>query len=186
MTANFKKTLIGVIYRPPKYSNLGVFNEYIQTILHKLSNTKNRSFIMSDFNIDMLNITDTTTTFLNTMSTFYFKPNIINPIKENNEGKFTSLIDNIFSNTTNDSFSGTMLHLRSHTYILFSLYKKTDYGPRHAKYTRNFTNSSVNDFIRKISQENWITVYQKIIILKMHIKTSQKSSTPITIPDSQS
>ena len=37
---NFEKTLNGVIYRPPEYSNLDIFNEYVQKILHKLSNTK--------------------------------------------------------------------------------------------------------------------------------------------------
>ena len=40
-TANLEKTLIGVIYCPPEYSNLDLFHEYIQTILHKLSKTKN-------------------------------------------------------------------------------------------------------------------------------------------------
>ena len=109
-TNNFEKTFIGVIYRPPEYSNIDLFNEYIQIILHKLSKTKNPSFIMVDFNIDMLTLTDRTTTFLNTMSTFYFKPNIPSPTGLNNDGKFTSLIDNIFANTTNDSFSGTIVY----------------------------------------------------------------------------
>ena len=59
-TNYFEKTLIDVIYRPPEYSNLDLFNEYIKTILHKLSKTKNPSFMMGDFNIDMLNMTDTT------------------------------------------------------------------------------------------------------------------------------
>ena len=65
---------------------------------------------MRDFNIDMLNMTDTTTTFLNTMSSSYFKPNISNPTRLNNDGKFTALMDNIFSNTTNYSFSGTIVY----------------------------------------------------------------------------
>ena len=65
---------------------------------------------MCDFNIDMLTMTDTTTTFLNIMSTFYFKPNIFSPTRLNNDGKFTSLIDNIFTNTTNDSISGTIVY----------------------------------------------------------------------------
>ena len=34
-----------------------------------------------------------------------------------------------------------------------------NYEPRHTTYTQNFTKSSVNDFTRKISQENWITEY---------------------------
>ena len=43
-TNNFEKTLIGVIYRPPEYSNIDLFNEYIQTIQHKpsLSSFKSR------------------------------------------------------------------------------------------------------------------------------------------------
>ena len=155
-TDNFEKTLIGVIYRPPEYSNIDLFNEYIQTILHRLSKAKNPSFIMGDFNIDMLNMTDTTTTFLNTMSTFYFKPNIFNPTRLNNDGKFTSLIDNIFTNTTNDSFSGIIVYdISDHFPIFYSTYpQKTDYEPRHTTYTRNFAKSSVDDFIRKISQKN--------------------------------
>ena len=119
-----------MIYRPLEYSNHDDFNEYIQTILHKLSNTKNSSIIMGDFNIDMLNMTDTTTTFLNTKSTFYFKPNIFNPTRLNNEGNFTSLIDNIFGNMTNDSFSGTIVYyISDHLPIFYSTYKKADYEP---------------------------------------------------------
>ena len=150
-----------MIYRPAEYSNLDLFNKYIQTILHKLSNTINPSFTMGDFNIDMLTMTDTTTTFLNIMSTFYFKLNIFSPTRLNNDGKFTSLIDNILANTTNDSFSGTIVYdISDHLPIFYSTYtKKTDYEPRHTTYTRNFAKSSVGDFIRKISQDNFITVY---------------------------
>ena len=46
---------------------------------------------MGDFNIDMLNTTDTTNTFLNTMSNFYIKLNILNPTRFNNDRKITSL-----------------------------------------------------------------------------------------------
>ena len=132
-TNNFEKTLIGVIYRPPEYSNIDLFNEYIQTILHKLSKTKNPTFIMGDLIIDMLIMTDTTTTFLNTMTTFYFKPNIFSPTRLNNDGKFTSLIDNILTSTINDSFSGTIVYdISDHLPIFYSTYaKKTDYEPRH-------------------------------------------------------
>ena len=121
-TNNFEKTLIGAIYRPSEYSNIDLFNEYIQTILHKLS-LKNPTFIMDDFNIDMLTMTDTNTTFLNTMSTFCFKPNIFSPTILNNDGKFTSLIDNILASTTNDSFSGTIIYdISDHLPIFYSTY----------------------------------------------------------------
>ena len=121
VTANFEKTLIGMIYRSPEYSNLDVFYEYIQTVLHRQSNTRIPSFIMGDFNTDMLNMTDTATTFINTMSSYYFKPNILNPTRLNNEGKFTSLIDYVLSN--NDSFSGTMVYdISDHLPIFYSTY----------------------------------------------------------------
>ena len=117
--------------------------------------------MIGDFNIDMLNMTDTTTTFLDTMSTFYFKPNIHSPTRLNSDGKFTSLIDNIIANTTNDSFSETIVYdISDHLPIFYSTYtKKTDYEPRHTTYALNFTKSSVDDFIRKISQQSWIAVY---------------------------
>ena len=92
---------------------------------------------MGDFNIDMLTMTDTTTTFLNIMSTFYFKPNIFSPTRLNNDGKFTSLIDNIFANTTNDSFSATIVYdISDNLPIFYSTYtKKTDYEPIHTHET---------------------------------------------------
>ena len=55
-----------------------------------------------------------------------------------------------------------LLYMTSQIIYLYSIQfipKKTDYEPRHTTYTRNFTKRSVDDFIRKISQENWITVY---------------------------
>ena len=139
---------------------MNIYKQYFTSYLKQ----KNLSFMMGDFNIDMLNMTDTTTTFLNTMSTFYFKLNIFNPTRLNNNGKFTSLIDNIFTNTTNDSFSGTIVYdISDHLPIFYSTYtKKRDYEPRHTTYTQNFTKSSVDNFNRKISQENWITVYLQI------------------------
>ena len=112
---------------------------------------------MADFNIDILNKTDTTITFQNTMSTFCLKPNIHSPIRLNNDEKFPSLIDNIIANTTNDSFSGTIVYdISNHLTIFYSTDAKKQ---TMNQYTRNFAKSSVDDFIRKVSQENWITVY---------------------------
>ena len=87
---------------------------------------------MGDFNIDMLTLTDWTTTFLNTTSTFYFKPNIFSHTGLNNDGKSTSLIDNIFNNTTNDYYSGTILcDISDHLPIFYLTNTKKDYEPRH-------------------------------------------------------
>ena len=103
-------------------------------------------------------MTNTTTTFLNTMSFFYFKPNFSYPTRLNDDGKFTSLIDNTFTNTTNDSFSETIVYdISDHLPIFYSTYtKKTDYEPRLTYATLQ---KAVRMNIRRLSQENWITVY---------------------------
>ena len=151
-TNDFEKTLIGVIYRPPEYSNIYLFNEYIQAILHKLSKTKNPTFIIGDFNIDMLTMTDTTITLINTMSTFCFKPNIFSPTRLNKDGKFTSLIDNIFTNTTNDSFSGTIVYyISDHLPIFYSTYKKT-------KQTMNLDIRHTHGTLQNVV---WMTLFAK-------------------------
>ena len=134
-----------------KYSNIDLFNEYIQTILHKLSKTKNPTFITGDFNIDMLTMTDTTTTFLNTMSTFYFKPNIFSPTRLNNVGKFTSLIENIFTNTNNDSFSGTIVYdISDHLPIFYSTYTKKQTMNLDIRHTHGTLQNAV-----------WMTLFAK-------------------------
>ena len=141
-----------MIYRPPEYTNIDLFNEYIQTILHKLSKTKNPTFIMGDFNIDMLTMTDTTTTFLNTMSTFYFKPNVFSPTRLNNDGKFTSLIDNIFTNTTNDSFSGTIVYdISDHLPIFYLTYTKK----------KKTMNLDIRHIHGTLQNEVWMTLFVK-------------------------
>ena len=59
------------------------------------------------------------------MSTFHFKPNIHNPTRRNSDGKFDTLIVNIITKTTNDSFSGTTVHdFSDHLPIFYSTYTK--------------------------------------------------------------
>ena len=137
-----------MIYCPPEYTILTfLMIIYKQCCINYLK--KNPSSIMGDFNIDMLNITDTTTTFLNTMSTFYFKPNILNPTRLNNDGRFTSLIDNIFTNTTNDSFSGTIVYdISDHLPIFYSTYAK-----------KKTMNLDIQHIHRTLQKAVWMTLF---------------------------
>ena len=92
-------------------------------MLYEISKTKNSSYVMGDLNVDMLSMTDTTVTFLNTMSSYYFNHHICSPTKLNTEGKFTLLIDTIYYNTTIDSFSGTIAYVISgHLPMFYSTY----------------------------------------------------------------
>ena len=97
-------------------------------------------------------MTDTTTTFLNTMSIFYFKPNIFSPTRLNNDGKFTSLIDNIFTNTTNDSISGTIVYdISDHLPIFYLTYTKK----------KKTMNLDIRHIHGTLQNEVWMTLFVK-------------------------
>ena len=104
---NSVKTLIGVIYRPPNHANRDILKEKMQIILQNISTNKDPCYIVGDFNINLLN-SETSANFLDLMSSYCFKPHISTPTRLNNDGNYTSLIDNIFSNTNNESYSGTI------------------------------------------------------------------------------
>ena len=52
-TIDSKKTVVGVIYRPPG-GDLNEFNETLTGILDKLKSEKNQCYLLGDFNINLL------------------------------------------------------------------------------------------------------------------------------------
>ena len=88
---NLVRTVIGVTYTPEHF-NLNVFDEYIKSILCKLSMNKHVFYILEDFMINFLDNTDTSTNFLSLMVSSYFTPCIHIPTRLNYEGNFTSLL----------------------------------------------------------------------------------------------
>ena len=106
-------------------------------------------YIMGDFNVNLLNNTDSSTNFLNLMASSYFKPHIFIPTTLINDGYFTSLIDNIFCNTNNQSISGTIAYdISDHLPIFFSTYNNNNnknscrYEGKQTIHIRNFTKLS--------------------------------------------
>ena len=49
-----KNVIIGVLYRPPN-TVIDIFNEYLSDILDKIGHEKKFSYIMGDYNINLLN-----------------------------------------------------------------------------------------------------------------------------------
>ena len=103
-----KQTIIGVIYKPPDINTLDNFFENIQRILHNITSENKTSYIIGDFNINLLSNTDLSINFLNIMSSFCFRQCIHTPIRLNTDGDFTSFIDSIFRNTYMQLHSGTI------------------------------------------------------------------------------
>ena len=139
----------------------------MQIILQIITMNKIPCYIVVDLNMNLQN-TETTAKFLNLMS--YFKPHMSTPTRLNNEGNNTSLIDNIFSNTNNESFSGTISYdISDHLPIYHCAYNNSNNNNNifnnkttHARVSRNFTKTNINNFINKIYKEKWTPIYEQI------------------------
>ena len=106
---NGKNYLFCCMYRHPS-SNLDSFNEYLQETLSNPIVSNKQTFILGDFNVDLLNYNShaPTTHYANLFFCNQFLPYITHPsrVSENS----STLIDNIFSNTVDcETISGNIL-----------------------------------------------------------------------------
>ena len=104
-----------------------------------------------------------------------FKPHISTPIRLNNEGNYASLIDNIFSNTNNESFSGTISYdISDHLPIYYCVYNNSNNNNNnnnnnnifnnqttHARVIGNLSKTNINNLIDKISKEKWTPIHDQ-------------------------
>ena len=97
---NPKKTniIIGCIYKHPNMNNNEFNDDFLNELLDKISKENKTIFLLRDFNINLLNydIHPPTNEFLDSLSSHYFLPNILQPSRITTNSK--TLIDNIFSN----------------------------------------------------------------------------------------
>ena len=140
---------------------------------------KNPCYIVGDFNINLLN-SETSANFINLISYYCFRPHISTPTRLNNEANYTSLIDNIFSNTNNESYSGTICYdISDHLPIYYCAYNNSNNNNNnnifsnqtHARVLRNLSRTKLDNFINKISKEKWTQSTTKTIMI-MHITMS--------------
>ena len=136
----------------------------MQIILQNIIMNQKPCYIVGDFNINLLN-TETSANFLNLMSSYCSKPHISTATRLNNEGNYASLIDNIVSNTNNESFSGTICYdISDHLPIYYCAYSNSNSNNNHnifnnqtthAIVLRNLTKTNIKKFINKILKEKW-------------------------------
>ena len=94
---NLNNIIIGTIYRPPNAdAQLSVFK--LDELLNKLSKENKTSYLMGDFNIDILKYQqhNFTSDFLDTMFSHIFLPLINRPTRI--ASHTATIIDNIFTN----------------------------------------------------------------------------------------
>ena len=94
---NKRNIVCGVIYRHPN-SNVDNFLSYIFDLISKIHKENKFCIIMGDFNINLLNSDSNSMTenFLNTLGSYFFHPQILQPTRITNHS--ATLIENIFFN----------------------------------------------------------------------------------------
>ena len=103
LSSSRKNTIVGCIYRHPSMHSSEFNSIYLNDLLEKLSHETKKVILMSDFNIDLLKY-DThgdSSDFLDAMYASFPLPYINTPSRVTPHSK--TLIDNIFSNTIEDS-----------------------------------------------------------------------------------
>ena len=105
-----KNIIVGCIYRHPSM-DLEKFNtEFLNPFLEVLDKEDKRKFLLGDFNVDLLKLDEDSysSNYFDSLTSSLFIPHIIHPTRITPTSK--TLIDNIFSNSTNysEGFSGNL------------------------------------------------------------------------------
>ena len=118
--------VISVIHRPPD-TDINSFVAIITDILSVIKAERNTCYLLGDFNINLINVSNhiPTAEFLEVMYSHAFNPLItmyshaFNPLITRVTDNTATLIDNIFTNSSRSSFSGIIL---SSIYPIIFLY----------------------------------------------------------------
>ena len=149
--------IIGCVYKHPGMS-VGTFNSDFLSPLLQTASRENKSIILlGDFNINLLKFNNPEVfNFLDTLGSYFILPQIVLPtrITENSQ----TLIDNIFSNITESSVSGNLLHSISDHLAQFFCFSFSKAGQCREDWSNSFRNWSKFDqehFLRDFEALNW-------------------------------
>ena len=150
--------IVGCIYRHPCMS-INEFNNIISPILQKISKENKTVILLGDFNIDLIKCsTDVSTSeFFNLISSFNLLPYITLPTRITSISQ--TLIDNIFSNSTNSSIiSGNLTSTVSDHLPQFFIYpdfNKIFIPRKHNIYRRNIKNFNKTSLHLDFQNTDW-------------------------------
>lgn len=158
---NCSDLIIGVIYRPPN-TDIKLFNEYMLNILEMIKNENKPSYLLGDYNLNLINAENHTLTqeFLDLMYSHALFPSITKPTRVTTTS--ATLIDNIFCNNVynqSDIFTGILYTDVSDHFPVFHI----DYSnqlkkaPRQMK-RRMYTQANMTLFSEKVRDHDWSPV----------------------------
>ena len=158
-----KKTIVGVVYRPPG-GDLKVFNNTLSDILDKLRSEKNLCYLLGDWNINILSYEahPQTTAFIDMMYQYGFLPLINRPTRVSSTS--ATIIDNIFSNNNDvitNSCQGIMVTDISDHFPIFHISNFFDDTAKDIYITkRSFTEENKRKFLEEIGSFDWDSIYK--------------------------
>lgn len=151
------KILVGVVYKPPS-TQVDSFLDSFNDILNVVQNEHKETYIMGDFNIDLLRDKKhkSTSTFINTLLSYFFLPLINRPTRITSTS--ATLIDNIFCNNANDnSFVNGILYTDISDHLPVFCIKKNCQRNIEAKFItkRIFNEANTRKFHEQLNTVNW-------------------------------
>ena len=151
----------GVIYRHPN-GETEKFNEYLFSVIDRVSREKKLCIFMGDISIDLLNFDTCSLTqdFANFLGTHYILTQIIQPTRITEHT--ATLIDNIFlSFTEHSSLSGNTVHdITDHLPNFLIINKQPCFSNKQKIYKRDYSKLNDHDLIEDVQSINWPDVIQ--------------------------
>ena len=150
-----KNVLIGVIYRPPNQS-VQSFLDILEDILNIIYKEKKDIYLMGDFNINLFDINScqSVNDFLDLLMIHFLYPMIHCPTRITDRS--CTLIDNIFTNNLDESWSGTILSDISDHLPVFLINKKQCINNENNSYfKRDMNDDNINKFMQLIFNSDW-------------------------------
>ena len=165
-----KSIICGTIYRSPRNDKLffDIFNNYLLQILNAINKTKHKCFIMGDFNIDLLNLTDQQTElFTNTMFSFNYYPLRNKPTRLGETS--STAIDHIWTNITNTEVkSGIIVHNIADHFPVVQCSALGDPILQKQHASRYFTPNSLEKFHSTLKKVDLSPVLQELDLEKSY------------------
>ena len=154
-----RNIVVGVIYRPPAGDG-DLFHEHLGNILSAITRECKQSFLMGDFNYDLLRESSngTISQFIELMYSYSHVPIITRPTRIDERTSAATLIDNIFTNT---NFQPMILHgincvkIADH-FPIFCVYNtQSIIKTQQSKLRRNFSEHYLIRFVESLTREDW-------------------------------
>ena len=157
-----KNTIIGCIYKHPKLALADVTQNFIQPLLDKPSFENKNIIFLADFNTDLLHYENDNQTriFSDCMYSSSLSPQITIPTRMTPRSK--TLIDNIFTNSTDESsISGNLSYsISDHLaqFLIYPEFKTKNDQEQGTIYKRNYSKDNLSNLKIELQNIDWSNV----------------------------